>query len=250
MKNLLTVFIPCSLLGLFYHGCTPPNRDAGPWDGKVEVHGALRAMMHEGQTGTTVTLEGMLPDPELYALGALTDLAGEVTIIGGTAYLAYPEEGDRVRIRTVTQSDAAATLLVSTRVAAWRTVPIETTVSFGEIADEVARLAAAAGLETDGRIPFLVEGEFEDLQLHVVDGSRIGAGGAPHDDHRGTAVKDTMARATGTLIGFFSPKDEGVFTHMGSHVHLHCVVDDPVRSGHVDDIKIPPGSMVKFPLRR
>jgi hypothetical protein len=44
------------------------------WGGSVRAHGALRAMLHEG-----------LPDPQLYAVGALEGLAGESTVAQGVA---------------------------------------------------------------------------------------------------------------------------------------------------------------------
>jgi len=242
--NSLTQFL---IPGILAGGCTTTGGDAPARDGTVEVHGALRAMMHEGKTGTTVTLDTMLPDTGLYALGALTDLAGEVTIIAGAVYLAYPEGEDRVRIRTMGQSDAGATLLVSAVVPEWRAVTVEEPIPFDGIDDEIGRLAAGAGIDTEGRVPFLVEGDFRDLQWHVVDGSRIGPGMESRADHQNAAVKDTIDRAKGTLVGFYSPKDQGVFTHMGSKTHLHCAVGDPVRSGHVDHVLIPAGSVVKFP---
>ncbi len=247
MKRRLYPLIPLLVPVIIAHGCKSDVDGTHAWNGKVEVHGALRAMMHEGETGTMVTLDTMLPDSNLYALGALTGLAGEVTVIAGKAYLSYPEGMDGVRIRTTGMSDDGATLLVSAVVPAWRAVTIEKPIRFDAIDAEVARLAAAAGQHTGGRIPFLIEGDFEDLQWHVIDGSRTGPGGESGTDHLKAAVKDTIDRARGTLVGFYSPDDQGVFTHMGSKTHIHCSVDDPPGSGHVDHVVIPAGSVIKFP---
>ena len=56
-----------------------------------------------------------------------------------------------------------------------------------------------------------------------------------------------LERAPATLVGFYSRSDEGVFTHMGSKTHIHCVVDEPISAGHVDHVSIPTGTTVKFP---
>jgi acetolactate decarboxylase len=163
-------------------------------------------MFHEGQIGATVTLDSMLPDPDLYAIGALAGLAGEVTIVGGRAYLSCPD-GDATRTETPSPTNAAATLLVAARVPAWRSFPIERP-----------------------------------------NGSRLAAGGASHQDHMGAAVKATRDRAAATtLVGFFSQGDQGVFTHMGSKTHIHCVLEEPLATGHVDRVVIPAGASVKFP---
>ena len=34
---------------------------------------------------------------------------------------------------------------------------------------------------------------------------------------------------------------------MGSKTHIHCVIFEPLSSGHVDHVIIPAGTTVKFP---
>jgi acetolactate decarboxylase len=251
LMRLLTMLVPTVLL----LGCAAPSNpqaaiEPRAWDGKVEVHGALRAMFHEGQTGAMVSLESLPPNPDLYALGALANLSGEVTVIGGRAYLAYPEEADAMRTETTLRTDAAATLLVASEVPAWNGVVIDRGIRFEDFDDEIARLAAAAGMSPGDRFPFLIEGAFEDLQWHVLDGRRLSGGGSSHQDHLAAAAKARRDGATATLVGFYSASDQGVFTHMGSKTHMHCVLEDPLSSGHVDHVDIPAGITVKFPVRK
>ena len=90
--RLLALLLPC-LVSL---GCAASGGGGASWDGEVQVHGALRAMFHQGETGKKVGMDALLPNPDLYALGALVDLSGEITVIGGKAYLSYPD-GDNAR---------------------------------------------------------------------------------------------------------------------------------------------------------
>lgn len=225
--------------------------DAPPvWDGQVSVHGALRAMFHEGQTGTMVSLDSLLPSPHLYAVGALTDLSGEVTVIDGRAYLAFPESEESARTERTLQSEVGATLLVATKVPSWSPLVTERAIRFEELDAEIGRLAVMAGLSLEDRFPFLLEGTFEDLQWHVVDGRRLAGGGSSHEDHMAAAVHAGRDRAPATLIGFYSEHDQGVFTHMGSKTHIHCVQDEPLSTGHVDHVNLPVGITVKFPVMK
>jgi len=224
-----------------------PDSAARVWDGGLRVHGALRAMFYEGKTGATVTLGAMLPNQDLYAVGALADLAGEVTIVGGKAYLSYPDGHGGSRCETALRSDAAATLLVAAEVPEWRRVVTEREIRFEDLDEEIARLAAAAGLSGVERFPFLVEGALEDLEWHVIDGRRLTRGGSSHEDHLEAAVKARRDRTTGTLVGFYSRSDQGVFTHMGSSTHVHCALDAPLAAGHVDRVALPAGTTVKIP---
>lgn len=237
---------------LFATGCaardggeaSPPARI--PWDGRVEVSGALREMLHEGRTDAAVRLDELLPDPGLQAVGALAGLAGEVTISDGQVWLSYPD-GDRARIETPAHSDAGAALLVFARVRSWRSVRAEAAIPFERLDDEVSRLAREAGMSPGARFPFQVEGTFEDLRWHVIDGARLSAGPHTHEDHLTAAVKGRSARAPALLVGFWSDRDEGVFTRRGSRTHVHCVVAEPPASGHVDHILIPEGAVFRFP---
>jgi acetolactate decarboxylase len=244
----LTTILP----GLVLLGCaTTGNHSAAgkprPWDGEVRVHGALRAMFHEGQTGAMVTLDTLLPNPDLYAVGALADLSGEVTVVGGKAYLSYPQEADATRTETPLRTNAAATLLVSSEVPDWRGVVTDRAIRFEELDQEIAKIAAAAGMNLDERFPFLMEGNVVDLQWHVIDGRRLTAGGASHQDHLAAAAKVRLDRGWATLVGFYSETDQGIFTHMGSKTHIHCALDEPVSTGHVDHVTIPVGTTIKFP---
>lgn len=225
----------------------PHHEGAGSWNGEVKVHGALRAIHHQGQTGVQVTLDEILPNPDVYALGAVADLSGEITILGGNAYLSYPDGEEATRTEMLTETNAGATLLVAADVPVWRAVVTEHEIRFEDLGEAIGKLAAAAGMSLDTRIPFLLEGEFEDLQWHVIDGARLPEGNTSHSDHMNAAVKTSRARTSARLIGFYSQSDQGVFTHMDSTTHVHCVLGDPLASGHVDHVVIPAGTTLKFP---
>lgn len=246
----LTAVIGVTILlaGCASTGNPPDPGEQRAWDGQVQVFGALRAMFHEGQTGAMVRLDSLLPNPDLYGVGALTDLSGEITVIGGRAYLSYPEGAESTRTETTLQADISATLLVTSEVPSWRSVVTDRAIRFEELDDEIVRLATAAGMSRSARFPFLVEGTFEDLQWHVIDGRKLTGGGSSHLDHLAAALKAERDGAVATLVGFYSETDQGVFTHMGSRTHLHCVVDAPLSAGHVDHVDIPAGTTVRFPL--
>lgn len=220
----------------------PPAR----FDGQFEVHGALRAMFHQGQTGKVVALDSFVPDPDMFAVGALADLAGEITIADGQVYLSYPD-GDSARTEVASHSDAGAALLVASHVSGWIETATRREVTLAQLEDEIAELAAAEGLAPEVRFPFVLEGEVENLQWHVIDGARLQGGGTSHADHLAAAVQLERERSPAKLIGFYSTRDQGVFTHMGSRIHVHCVLEGPVASGHVDDVVVPSGTTVRLP---
>lgn len=214
----------------------------------VETYGALRAMMHQGKTDAAVRLDALTPNPHLYGVGALEHLAGEVTIIGGNVYVSHPDGDHATRTTAATESDAGAALLVTADVHDWQTTKTTEPITFAELDDAIAALAEKAGWSLDERIPFLLEGMFPTLTLHVVDGSKLKGTNLSHEDHIKAAVQTTTKDVAANIVGFFSLKDAGVFTHMGSRTHLHGVIAGTGAAGHVDDITIPAGTTVRFPL--
>jgi rhodanese-related sulfurtransferase len=232
-----------NLKGQGSHSVEPARPKA---DG-LKVYGALRAIFHQGQTGTMVTLDKLLPNPNLYAVGALTELSGEVTIVGGKTYLSYPK-GNKELTVAPSKTRAGATLLVTASVREWRSVTTKKAIAFKDIDEAIGKLAVAMGLNLDGRFPFLLEGDFTDLQWHVIDGTRLKQNSTSHKDHLAAAVQLKHKRASAVLIGFYSKTDQGVFTHMGSRTHIHCVIKKPLSTGHVDHVIIPAGTTVKFPV--
>jgi hypothetical protein len=234
-------------IGLLFASCAGV-RHSGTWEGDVRVHGAFHAVLHEGKTGSVVRLETVLPDDALYAVGALADLTGEVTVVAGKVYLSYAETGGNVRNETPSDTDEAAALLIASSVPAWRTVSTQRAIPFEALDEEIGRLAEAAGMDLDARFPFVLEGRFRELEWHVLGGSPIAEAATSHEDHLAASTQLRLGQASATLVGFYSQKDEGVITHMGSKTHLHCVVTEPLASGHVDHVIVLAGTTVKFPV--
>ncbi|MBC7921449.1 MAG: hypothetical protein H7Z75_10230 [Ferruginibacter sp.] len=50
-----------------------------------------------------------------------------------------------------------------------------------------------------------------------------------------------------TLLGFYSAKAQGIFTHHDRHLHVHLTPDDNQRSGHVETVELTPGMGLLLP---
>jgi acetolactate decarboxylase len=203
-------------------------------------------MMHAGDTEAKVNLAGLLPDPELYAVGALSGLRGEITIIGGAAWLAYPDADTNVRSVKSTSSTEDATLLVAQRIGAWTESRVPEPVAYEALDQRLGEMARQAGLPDGEPFVFVVRGEVADLEWHVIDGRRLGPEGGGHASHRQAAVVRTAAAARATLVGFYSTRHGGIFTHVGARTHIHGVVGEDEASGHVDHVTLPAGTVIAF----
>jgi len=214
---------------------------------QLEVFGALRAMMREGKTSEVINLDSITPNENLYAIGAIAGLRGEITIIAGTAYLSYPESLSDVRTDTTSSPNEGATLLVAAEIDDWRPVETPTNIVFEDLDEQIADLAVSAGIDPEKPFAFLMRGLFRDIQWHVIDGGQLeDGGGGSHEDHLSAGVKMEQSELQGTLIGFYSRHHQGIFTHMGSNTHIHGAFEMPLPTGHVDAVVIPGGTVINF----
>jgi len=227
-------------------GCSaPPAQVAVPRTPlpEVKVWGNLRALMHDGDTGSRVAIAPLLASPHLYAVGAVAGMRGEITIADGAAWLAL---GDRDAGRATEDGatkDGAA-LLVASQVSHWTRVAITEDIAFADVGRRIEALAAAAGIDVEQPFPFLVEGRLADVRWHVLTGPSSAA--APHG-HADNAVTGERAAIDGTLVGFFSKHHQGVFTHMGENVHAHLVSPPAALAAHADQFSIRASSVLSLP---
>ena len=226
--SLTTVKVSCLLLAA---ACAAPR-----WDGSVERWGSLREVLRDGQKQGRVVLTSALT-PDAVGLGALADLEGEIAVLGGAARVGRAD-AERAGGEPAAAKDQAA-FLVLARVPAWRTTQLDAELSFATFDP---RAFGAADART---IPFLVQGDFADLEMHVLRGR------CPYvaDDAAGEPpLRMTRPRARGTLVGFWTSEPPGVLTHHDSNVHVHVVLAGPDGVvAHVDSVRVLAGARVSVP---
>jgi hypothetical protein len=228
-------------------GAQPEDAGRGPDPAPVvQVYGSLYELMHAGKVGPVVAL-ARLTAPHLYAVGALSELRGEVTIVDGARWLSYPDAAGGTRIDRAGQHEQV-TLLVAAQVERWRPIEIDRELPSAELDRALEALVVAAGLDATRRIPMRIEGPVAELAWHVLGGRAAGGLNAgDHHDHRQGAITGSLTSERATLVGFFSKSDQGVFTHMGSSTHLHVVDDAHGVAGHVDAVTVGKGAVLYVP---
>lgn len=226
--KLETLGVSCVLL---VAGCASPG-----WDGRIERWGTMREVMREGQTAGRVAVRSALT-PDAVGLGALAGLSGEIVVLDGVAWIGRADT-ERARVEPAASGDQAA-LLVLARVPAWRTVRVETDIVLD--AFDPRELGALNALT----IPFVAQGDFADVEMHVLRGRCPYA----QDETRGDPpLRASLSNARGTLVGFWTREPPGVLTHHDSNVHVHIVMPGPEGLvAHVDAVRVLAGSRVLVP---
>ena len=207
--------------------------------------GAQRETIMNGKLAAALDLRTLASRPHLYGLGPIEQLRGEVTIADSRPALARVGPDGAVE---VTQSfDTGAPFFVWAEVPRWveRPIPAELR-SYEDLERFVPLAAAAAGLDADQPLPFLVTGREDLIEFHILN--RIGD--APHnmEMHKPIQIKFELARTEAMIVGFHSARHRGIFTPGDSNIHIHFQTPDNAKSGHIQKLRLGDGATLKLPV--
>jgi acetolactate decarboxylase len=205
--------------------------------------------MHNVKSGMSLApqLRWDTLNPEyLNGVGPLGRLEGEVTVLEGNIYVAAVDADGNLVTDLATRAAspfgvyARAGMFLSTRIAR----PVNNLQGLEQL---IAEHAAQLGWDMEQPFLFRVEGVFEQVKLHVM-AKPAGEIGHNPELHEKAKRHFSYQDISGTLVGFYSKKHEGVFTHKGQFIHVHFIDDEKNVMGHLDDIVFREEIVVLFPL--
>lgn len=207
------------------------------WDGTVQQWGAMREVLALGKSQARLKLADVVKEPHAYGVGAVAGLMGEVTILNGKAYVAQLE-GEFVTSTILPEHEA--TLLAAAYVPTWQSLAIESTFDSDQLMAFIKSQAQQNNINTDEPFPFLIEGRLS-ASAHIINGSCPRAGGEE-------PIRFECKDRAGTIVGIYAENAAGTLTHHGDVSHMHVVFEnEPAQSGHVDDVVVMQGAVLKIP---
>lgn len=210
----------------------------------VEQFGGMRDTLRMGNTQPRVTFAEIIKSPNAYAVGALPNLDGEITIFDGNVWIATTDG----KFATTSRPDVlydSATLLTSTHVHEWvefdlPNLPLESAI------ETIATMHD--GIDSTKPFPFLVIGDAVEFQMHVIHGYCPVATPNLADEYKPWRLALRTSTPI-TVVGFFAKNQEGVMTHHGSQIHMHCFIEKEggVATGHLDSVQLKKGATLYLP---
>ncbi len=210
------------------------------------MHETIGQRQHHGRVG----LAEIMKRPHFYGVGALEGLRGEITIQDSVAVVTgVTPDG---RLQPLAPADLQATLLVGQSIGEWTSMTLTEAVSHDRFDETIATTAARIGIDTAAPFMFVVDGEFTDVRLHVINGAcpvharmknlRL--------DPRDRPYELEAERMTGTLVGVYAADAVGKLTHPATSTHVHLIYEDrdtgQIITGHLERVGLAAGAVLKL----
>jgi len=201
---------------------------------KVHTSGEARNVMMGIDLSPTIQIDSLTSKPNLYALGPVENLQGEITVFNGAVHTSSIANG---KIVSRLQNNVRAPFLAYAYVSNWQlyelTVQITNQKSVEQLVDSIGKIH---GYTDSDAFPFLLESTWQHLDFHIIMRDTTEEKHS-HESHNKAKVKFNRKETDATLLGFYSRHHEGVFTHRGQYVHIHYLREDKNETGHLDDVQ-------------
>jgi acetolactate decarboxylase len=199
---------------------------------RVFYKGTMRATMHERKYAASITTNE-IPHKNVYGLGPLEGMNGEVTVFNDTSYTSSISPSGEMS--TVAMKSVGMPFFVYAAVKDWITVPIEEDIKdIRSLEALIEKLALSNGISITEAFPFVIKGKYTKGKFHVLRKSeKIQSQDAGYEK-----IDFDLANMTGDMVGFFSRSHQGVFIHHDQTTHIHVLEKDRRRGGHLDEVSI------------
>jgi len=106
--------------------------------------------------------------------------------------------------------------------------------------------AKEKGISVEKPFPFLLTGRTQSLSWHIINWD-VNDKEHTHKKHRLSGLNGIINDTAVEILGFYSDKHKGVFTHHTTNMHLHFKTQNNELAGHVDDLVPGEKMILKLP---
>ena len=204
-------------------------------DFDIKNYGHFTKMVHMKDTEGVVNLKQLISPVNSYAVGAIQQGLGEITIINSKVWLDYGSDGVGNALNLI-PSEEQAVLLVTSQVKVWESAVIHHALSKEYLFKAIIEKARESGINVEKPFPFQLEGNFNKLLIHVINGKNSKFNGHGGNSKLYNQIKEERENQVATIVGFYSAHNQGVYTHKGESWHMHAVIKGENIGAHVDGI--------------
>lgn len=203
----------------------------------VTIVGQIKDAMWKGEIYGKMNLDTISQKENLYGLGPVEFLSGEVLIIDGKSYKSTVGPNGEMQIEE--------TFNIKAPFFGYVNIPHFTEVEIPDSVSNIPQLEQFIDVITkNAPRPFMfkLSGVVEQANIHIVNLPKGATVSSPAQAHEGL-VNYSIFKEEADIVGFFSTQHQTIFTHHDTFLHMHLITRDRKMMGHIDDITFIPGGM-------
>jgi len=209
----------------------------------LQLVGSTAQMIKNFDLSANIDFDTLSNTENLYGIGAIENLQGEMTIINGKPYVATWSKDNQAQIEQTFNKNGI--FLVSANVKEWKEIEINQKFNDkSELLAYVLKQAEKNDLDVDGGFPFRIETKVDHIRAHISFISEatiqnFSPQAKKADDHRVIIENEDVE-----IIGFAGHQAGGRFAmpampnRPASKMHIHFLTADQKKIGHIEDLKI------------
>ena len=226
-----------TLIGLTILTLTSCGSKAQRTTNTVKIVGQMKNVMWKGQLYGNINLDTIANKTNLYGLGPVEYLAGEILIIDDKAYKSTVVPDTTMKVEET--YNIKAPFFGYANISKWteQALPdsIQTIKQLEQYLDKITKSSPRPFM-------FKLSGTVEQATIHIVNlpkGSKVSSPDEAHKGQKNYELKNEQS----DIIGFFSTEHKAIFTHHDTYLHMHLITTDKQKMGHLDEVLFKKGTM-------
>jgi len=216
---------------------TSCNTNTKPTKNDIKIIGEMKNVMWKGELAGTINLDTIKNKNELYGLGPVEYLTGELLIIDGKSYVSTVTSDSTMEVDETYQ--VKAPFFVYANQADWN---IEDLPSDIKTIKELEEFIDKKTFDFKRPFVFKLKGQVDSAGIHIQNLPKGTKVSSPEEAHQGQ-TNYLLKNSDVEIVGFFSTEHKGIFTHHDSNVHMHLITVDRKKMGHLDNVFFGNGSI-------
>ena len=220
------------IVGLFSCNTSNNKTTSDETYADITIVGAMKNVMWKGELGNSINLDTVSNKKGLYGLGPESYLTGELLINDGNSYVSKVTSDSTMIVEK--RYDVSAPFFVYANINQWKEVELPLSI---KTIQELEKFIDDKTTDFKRPFTFKLIGEVSRAIIHIQNLPKGTKVSSPDEAHLGQ-TNYKLNNEESEIIGFFSTKHKGVFTHHDSFLHMHLITADETKMGHLDELEI------------
>lgn len=204
---------------------------------KVKIVGEMKNVMWKGQLYGNIKLDTISNKTNLYGLGPVEYLSGEIVIMDGKSYKSTVVSDTTMKVEET--YDMKAPFFGYANISKWTEHTLPDSI---HTMQQLEKYLNNKTINLQRPFMFKLAGTVEQATIHIVNLPKDSKVSSPDEAHKGQKNYE-LNNEQSEIIGFFSTEHKAIFTHHDTYLHMHLITTDRKKMGHLDQVVFKKGRM-------